>query len=82
MNKIKNKLSLLATFILAAGAGYEDVFAHPRHFSNNIRKYVPCKSITVKPIIKQEHEFNIKGHTIMASSRKDAIKRLKAKGVL
>lgn len=82
MNKIKNKLPLLATFILVNGTRYDDVFAHPRHFSNNIRKYVPCKSITVKPIIKQEHEFNIKGHTIMANSRKDAIKRLKKKGIL
>ena len=36
MNKIKNKLALL-TATLAAGAGYDDVFAHPRHFSNNIR---------------------------------------------
>lgn len=31
---------------------------------------------------KQLHEFRIKGHTIMAYSRKDAIKRLSAKGLI
>lgn len=38
MNKIKNKLALLAAATLAAGAGYDDVFAHPRYFPNNIKK--------------------------------------------
>lgn len=31
---------------------------------------------------KQLHEFRIKGHTVMAYSRKDAIARLKAKGLI
>lgn len=31
---------------------------------------------------KQLHEFRIKGHTVMAYSRKDAIKKLKAKGLI
>ncbi len=31
---------------------------------------------------KQLHEFRIKGHTVMAYSRKDAIKKLKTKGKL
>lgn len=36
----------------------------------------------VKKQVRQLHEFRIKGNTIMAYSRKDAIKRLKAKGLL
>lgn len=31
---------------------------------------------------KQLHEIRIKGHTVMAYSRKDAIKKLKAKGLI
>lgn len=31
---------------------------------------------------KQLHEFRIKGHIVMAYSRKDAIKKLKVKGLI
>lgn len=39
-------------------------------------------SIINKQPLKQLHKFRIKGHIIMAYSRKNAIKRLSAKGLI
>lgn len=65
---------LLATALMIAAAQSNDPFRTPRRNTgvrrnNNQRK--------PKPVVRELREFTVKGHTIMAYSRKDAITRLK-----
>lgn len=57
-----------------------DVFGVPKYRVKNGNTLADGKPITQPP--KQLHEFRIKGHTITAYSRKDAIKRLSAQGLI
>lgn len=57
-----------------------NVFGVPKYREKNGNTLADGKPITQQP--KQLHEFRIKGHTIMAYSRKDDIKRLSAKGLI
>lgn len=43
-------------------------------------KFSECQKIRIPH--REEREFNVKGHKIMAYSRKDAIKRLKHKKLI
>lgn len=61
---------LLMTALMMAAAQSSDPFRTPRR-NNNQRK--------PKPVVRELREFTVKGHTIMAYSRKDAITRLKLK---
>lgn len=75
----RNKSFLLAACAMAAMCE-ENLFA-ASDYAFKARKTV-TNGKAIKPQFKQLHEFKIKGHTIMAYSRKDAIKKLKAKGLL
>jgi len=70
----KKAFPLLAMMAMAAaGSGYP-VYGAPRRVEKKRKLYV-------KPIQPKElHEFTIQGHTIMAFSKKDAIRRLKYQG--
>lgn len=65
---------LLMTALMMAAAQSSDPFRTPRRNTgvrrnNNQRK--------PKPVVRELREFTVKGHTIMAYFRKDAITRLK-----
>lgn len=67
---------LLMTALMMAAAQSNDPFRTPQRNTgvrrdNNQRK--------PKPVVRELREFTVKGHTIMAYSRKDAITRLKLK---
>lgn len=74
-----SKSWLFAACSMAAMCG-ENVFNTPKYRIKTGNTLADGRA--GKPQQKQLHEFKIKGHTIMAYSRKDAIKRLKAKGLL
>lgn len=73
------------SFLYLAGfammqAAQNNVFGVPKYREKNGNTLADGKPVVQQP--KQLHEFRIKGHTIMAYSRKDAIKRLSAKGMI
>ena len=72
----KKTISLLAMMAMcAAGSG------HPVYDSQ--RGVKRKRNLYVKPIQPKElHEFTVKGYTVLAYSKKDAIKRLKYQGKL
>lgn len=64
----------LMTALMMAAAQSNDPFRTPRcntGVRRNDNKWKP------KPVVRELREFTVKGHTIMAYSRKDAITRLK-----
>lgn len=64
----------LMTALMMAAAQSNDPFRTPRRNTGvrrNDNKWKP------KPVVRKLREFTVKGHTIMAYSRKDAITRLK-----
>lgn len=79
-------MKLLAACAMAVSYGrYSDVnkrsvFGVPEYLTKTGNTLAGGKSIKQQP--KQLHEFRIKGYTVIAYSRKDAIKKLKAKGWL
>lgn len=60
--------------IYAANGFYDDLYERKRHH-NKAMSFDP--DYRVKKTKKELKEFTIKGHKIMAYSKKDAIKRLK-----
>lgn len=75
MSKIKQML--LATAAMCAAAHSYDPYSVNRKEGMTFNP-----DYKVKSSIKELHEFRIKGHTVKAYSRKDAIKKLKAKGLI
>lgn len=67
---------LLATALMIAAAQSNDPFRTPRRNTGVRRNDNQRKP---KPVVRELREFTVKGHTIMAYSRKDAITRLKLK---
>lgn len=65
---------LLATALMIAAAQSNDPFRTPRRNTGVRRNDNQRKP---KPVVRELREFTVKGHTIMAYSRKDAITRLK-----
>jgi hypothetical protein len=59
--------------IYAANGFYDDLYERRHH--NKAMSFDP--DYRVKEVKKELKEFSIKGHKIMAYSKKDAIKRLK-----
>lgn len=75
MNGKRTIPALVMMAMYAASCG-NPVYGTPRR---EMRK----RNLYVKPMPKKElREFTIKGHTIMAYSKKDAIKRLRFQGIL
>ena len=70
------KVMLLATALMIAAAQSNDPFRTPRRNTGVRRNDNQRKP---KPVVRELREFTVKGHTIMAYSRKDAITRLKLK---
>ena len=68
------KVMLLATALMIAAAQSNDPFRTPRRNTGVRRNDNQRKP---KPVVRELREFTVKGHTIMAYSRKDAITRLK-----
>lgn len=68
---------LLATALMIAAAQSNDPFRTPRRNTGVRRNDNQRKP---KPVVRELREFTVKGHTIMAYSRKDAItwKRVKS----
>lgn len=85
MSKLE-KMKLISACAMAVSYGrYCDVnkrsvFGVPEYLTKTGNTLSDGKPRKKKP--KQLKEFKIKGHTVMAYSRKDAITRLKAKGKL
>lgn len=77
---LKRGLLLAAACQMAMMSSQSNVFGAPQSWGKTGNTLADGKTIKQQP--KQLHEFRIKGHTVMAYSRKDAIKRLKAKGKL
>lgn len=73
----KMKQMLLATAAMCAVAQRYDPYSVNRKEGMTFNP-----DYKVKSSIKELHEFRIKGHTVKAYSRKDAIKKLKAKGLI
>lgn len=65
---------LLMTALMMAAAQSSDPFRTPRRNTGVRRNDNQRKP---KPVVRELREFTVKGHTIMAYSRKDAITRLK-----
>lgn len=65
---------------MAMMSSQSNVFGAPQSWGKTGNTLSDGKPRKQQP--KQLHEFRIKGNTVMAYSRKDAIKRLKAKGKL
>lgn len=65
---------LLMTALMMAAAQSNDPFRTPRRNTGVRRNDNQRKP---KPVVRELREFTVKGHTIMAYSRKDAITRLK-----
>ncbi|MCM1438774.1 MAG: hypothetical protein NC131_06135 [Roseburia sp.] len=72
--KGRSGLAMMAT-LLAAAAIQNNHFSGGTNYPVNERPKTTPKSH--KPIEKPMREFSIKGHKVMAYSRKDAITRLK-----
>ena len=72
----KNEKMLLMTALMVAAAQSNDPFGTPRRNTGVRRNDNQRKP---KPVVRELREFTVKGHTIMAYSRKDAITRLKLK---
>ncbi len=70
------KRMLLMTVLMMAAAQSNDPFRTPRRNTGVRRNDNQRKP---KPVVRELREFTVKGHTIMAYSRKDAITRLKLK---
>lgn len=68
------KRMLLATAMMIAAAQANDPFRTPRRNTGVRRNDNQRKP---KPVVRELREFTVKGHTIMAYSRKDVITRLK-----
>lgn len=68
------KRMLLMTALMMAAAQSSDPFRTPRRNTGVRRNDNQRKP---KPVVRELREFTVKGHTIMAYSRKDAITRLK-----
>lgn len=68
------KRMLLMTALMMAAAQSNDPFRTPRRNTGVRRNDNQRKP---KPVVRELREFTVKGHTIMAYSRKDAITRLK-----
>ncbi len=85
-SRLKRGLLLAASCQMAAISGRyvamnkRGVFGVPEFLTKTGNTLADGKPIKQQP--KQLHEFRIKGHTVMAYSRKDAIKKLKAKGLI
>lgn len=78
MNSTRKLLALMATqSIYAANGFYDDLYddLYERRHHNKAMSFDP--DYRVKEVKKELKEFSIKGHKIMAYSKKDAIKRLK-----
>lgn len=86
MSRLKRGLLLaaacqMATFSERYGAmNKRGVFGVPEYRTKTGNTLADGNPIKQQP--KQLYEFRIKGNTVMAYSRKDAIKKLKAKGKL
>lgn len=65
---------LLMTALMMSAAQLNDPFRTPRRNTGVRRNDNQRKP---KPVVRELREFTVKGHTIMAYSRKDAITRLK-----
>ena len=65
---------------MAMMGSQSNVFGYPQSWTKTGNALADGKPRKQQP--KQLHEFIIKGHTVMAYSRKDAIKKLKAKGLI
>ena len=70
----KDERMLLMTALMMAAAQSNDPFRTPRRNTGVRRNDNQRKP---KPVVRELREFTVKGHTIMAYSRKDAITRLK-----
>ena len=79
-SRLKRGLLLAAACQMAMMSSQSNVFGAPQSWGKTGNTLSDGKPIKQQP--KQLHEFKIKGHTVMAHSRKDAIKRLKAKGLI
>ena len=77
-----NKIEKLIEMSLAHGVEVlnNNMFEEPPYMWMTTKGVPPSEKEKLKP--KKEHTFNIHGVTIMATSRKDAIKRLKKKKVM
>lgn len=65
---------------MAIMSSQSNVFGYPQSWGKAGNTLADGKPRKQQP--KQLHEFRVKGHTVMAYSRKDAISKLKAKGKL
>lgn len=74
---LKKGLLLAAVCQMAIMGSQSNVFGAPQSCGKTGNTLADGKPRKQQP--KQLHEFRIKGHTVMAYSRKDAIKRLKTK---
>lgn len=79
-SRLKRGLLLAAACQMAIMSSQSNVFGAPQSWGKTGNTLADGKPRKQQP--KQLHEFRIKGHTVMAYSRKDAIKKLKAKGKL
>lgn len=79
-SRLKRGLLLAAACQMAMTSSQSNVFGAPQSWGKTENTLADRKPIKQQP--KQLHEFRIKGHTVMAYSRKDAIARLKTKGKL
>lgn len=76
MNSTRKLLALMATQAIYATNGYYDeLYERKRSHRSKAMSFDP--DYRVKEAKKELKEFSIKGHKIMAYSKKDAIKRLK-----
>lgn len=70
----KKGFQAMAMMLMCAASAGGTLYGTPRRETKK-------RQVNVKPVQPKElHEFTIKGHTIMAYSKKDAISRLKAQG--
>ncbi len=79
-SRLKRGLLLAAACQMAITISQSNVFGVPQSWGKTGNTLADGKPKKHQP--KQLHEFRIKGYTVMAYSRKDAIKRLKAEGKL
>lgn len=77
---LKRGLLLAVACQMAMMSGKSNVFGAPQSWEKTGNTLADGKPRKQQP--KQLHEFRIKRHTVMAYSRKDAIKKLKAKGLI
>lgn len=79
-SRLKRGLLLAAACQMAMMSSQSNVFGTSQNLGKTGNTLADGKPIKQQP--KQLHEFRIKGYTVMAYSRKDAIARLKAKGLI